>query len=67
MMASCYGRDKQIRNNKLSKMMNEMELYIALHTTMYIKYKVVTDFELYRIFFIEEYRKILSKEADDLN
>lgn len=67
MMASCYGRDKQIRNNKLSKMMNEMELYIALHTTMYSKYKVVTDFELYRIFFIEEYRKILSKEADDLN
>ena len=61
MIASCYGHDKQIRNNKLSKMMYEMDLYIGIHTTMYSKYKVVADIELYRMFFIEEYQKLQSK------
>ena len=67
MMASCYGHDKQIRNNQLSRMMTEMELYIRIHTTMYSKYKVVADIESYRIFFIEEYQKLLSKEVENLN
>ncbi len=57
MLIRCYGRDNQIQNNKLSKMIKDIEQYIYIHTTMYSKYKAIADIELYRRFFIEEYHK----------